>query len=501
VNPSIASFVYACGIAGLFYLDRDTSVRTSKALWLPVVYLAIIGSRPLSAWLGIAPPPGADVQLDGSPVDRAFFAVLWIAAICVLVGRGRKVSAFLKANGPILAYFLFCLLSVSWSDFPGVALKRWVKAVGDLLMILIVLTDEQPIAAIRRLLSRTGFVLIPLSLLLAKYYPEFGTSYDQWSGSQFVVGATLNKNVLGVITFVLLLGAVWRIVTLLRAEEKMPDRRRHLAAQCALLAMGIYVLKLADSDTALVAFLLGAGLLCATSSRFFKRNASAVHVLVAALIVIVCWLTLVGGFASITHALGRKSNLTGRTDVWAAVIPLAGNPLVGAGFESFWLSPRVHQRLWELFPGLPLNEAHDGYLEVYLELGWIGVGLIAIVLLDGYRRAVKAFRREPMIGGLLLAYILSGMVYSIAEAGFRMLDPIWIFLLLAIVEASRVAVGAEATHDFSDRPPIETASTVMPGARKSVSGKSSGTNPLNGTQPYGQDAGGYSKVKPAFRPH
>ena len=76
MNPSVASLVYACGIAGLFYLERDKSVRTSKALWLPVVYLWVVGSRPVSEWLGIAPAVGTNVQLDGSPVDRLFFAAL-----------------------------------------------------------------------------------------------------------------------------------------------------------------------------------------------------------------------------------------------------------------------------------------------------------------------------------------------------------------------------------------------------------------------------------------
>ena len=212
MNPSIASLVYVCGIAGLFYLDRDSSIRTSKALWLPVVYLGIVGSRPISAWLGMAPAYGTDVQMDGSPVDRVFFAALLIAAIFVLAGRGRRIFAFINANWLILAYFLFCLVSVFWSDFPGVALKRWIKSIEDLVMILVVITDEQPVAALRRLFSRTAFVLIPLSLLLIKYYPYLGRGYDAWSGSPTNLGVTSNKNVLGVITFVLLLGAVWRVL-------------------------------------------------------------------------------------------------------------------------------------------------------------------------------------------------------------------------------------------------------------------------------------------------
>ena len=94
-----------------------------------------------------------------------------------------------------------------------------------------------------------------------------------------------------------------------------------------------------------------------------------------------------------------------------------------------------------MFPNLNLNEAHDGYLEVYLELGWVGVCLIGIILIDGYRRSVKAFRRDPALGSLLLGYVLVALTYSATEAGFRMLDPIWIFLLLSIIGASALAAG------------------------------------------------------------
>jgi O-antigen ligase len=157
--------------------------------------------------------------------------------------------------------------------------------------------------------------------------------------------------------------------------------------------------------------------------------------------VIISLVIFLGGTASVVHTLGRNSTLTGRTDIWAAVIPMAPNPLLGAGFESFWLNPRVTQRLGELMPGLPLNEAHNGFIEVYLELGWVGVVLITWIMLDGYRRSVKAFRREPLLGGLLVAYILCAMIYSITEAGFRMMHPMWIFFLLAAIEASNIAAG------------------------------------------------------------
>jgi exopolysaccharide production protein ExoQ len=444
MNPTLASLVYGCGIAGLFFLNRDNSIRTSKALWVPVVYIWVVASRPVSVWLGMAPPTAGDIQLEGSPIDAAFIGALLLIGIFVLISRGRTVLSFLNSNAPILVYFLFCLLSISWSDYPGVAFKRWIKAIGDLVMILIVVTDEQPVAALRRLYSRTGFILMPISLLLIKYYPYIGRGYDQWTGAPWNCGASLDKNMLGVITFVLLLGTLWHVLALLRRDERPVYRSRVLLAQSSLLVIGVILLSDANSVTSEVGLAIGAALLLVTNLRYVRRHAAAVHVLVVLLLVTASSVMLLGGGASAAQALGRDSHLTGRTDIWAAVIPLAPNPLVGAGFESFWLSPHVHEMLAKQFPNLPLNEAHDGYIEVYLELGWLGLALIGLILIDGYRRSVNAFRRAPALGGLMIAYILAATVYSVTEAGFRMLDPIWIFCLLAILQASKIATGLSA---------------------------------------------------------
>jgi exopolysaccharide production protein ExoQ len=446
MSPLVANLAYALGIAGLFFLNRDNSIRTSKALWLPVIYLWVLGSRPVSFWLGVPTPDVGAIMLDGSPIDGAFFGMLLITALCVLVQRGRRVLKFLHASGPILVYFLVCLLSVLWSDFPGLVCKRWSKAIGDLVMILVVLTDKQPVGALSRLFSRTAFILVPMSLLFIKYYPILGRSYDPWTGRQMFTGLTGDKNMLGVITFVLLLGAVWRVLALLRGDEVPRHRGRVLFSQGMLLAAGIYLLLTADSVTSIVSFALGSVVMLATSLRFMRRHAAAVHALVLSLVVAVGSIMLLGGGASAAQALGRNPTLSGRTDIWANVILLAPNPLVGAGFESFWLSPVVHEKLWEMMPGLPLNEAHDGYIEVYLELGWVGVSLIAFILIDGYRRSVVAFRRDPTWGSLLIAYTVSATVYSVTEAGFRMMNPIWIFLLLAVVASGSIGIVAKSPN-------------------------------------------------------
>jgi exopolysaccharide production protein ExoQ len=436
--PLLATFVYGCGILGLFYLDRDRSLRVSRAVWLPVIWLWIVGSRAASVWLGITPPYATNVQAE-SPVDGIIYLVLLVAGLVVLAGRSRKAIAAIKANGPILCYWMFCLVSVVWSDFPGTALKRWIKSIGDIVMVLVILTDANPKGAFKRVVNRVGFVLLPASILLIKYFPNLGRGFSPWDGTPWNTGVTTNKNTLGVIVFVLTLGTLWNFLTLLRSKGE-PNRRRHLVAQGTELGFGLALLGLANSATSLVCFILGAVLMLATSLPAVSRRPRAVHALVLLMVLSGGLAILFGGGAGIVHALGRKTDLTGRTEIWEVLIPMAPNPVLGAGFESFWLGPRLdHVR--KAFLGNPLNEAHNGYIEAYLNLGAIGVVLIAWMLVSGYRRAAAAFRRDPPFGSLLLAYVATAALYSVTEAGFRLLGPMWIFLLFAVVAASSTVSG------------------------------------------------------------
>ncbi len=455
--PQIALFICLAGMAGLFFLDRDTSVHNSKALWLPVIWLWIVGSRPVTVWFGIAPPADVDIQLEGSPIDRYVFLVLLAAGIIALIRRRSRTSAFLRGSWPILIYFTFCLVSVFWSDFPDVALKRWIKAIGDLVMVLIIVTDAEPAAALRRFLSRTGFVLLPLSIVLIKYFGDLGRGYTP-DGTPMNTGVATNKNSLGVISLVLSLGALWRVVTLLSRRDQ-PDRGRHLLAQGTVLAFGVVLLAMAHSATSEACFALGTVLILATHLPVIRRRPGAVHALVLMIVLAGGLTMLLGGDEYVVHAMGRQTNLTGRTDIWAAVLPVVPNRIVGAGFESFWLGPGRLERVYSgLSQYMHVNEAHNGYLEVYLNLGWVGVGLIAIVLIGGYKRAVAAFRRDPAIGSLMLVYVAAATIYSITEAGFRLLDPIWIFFLLAIVAAGGIAVGA---GQRTPEPPGEPADRAV----------------------------------------
>jgi exopolysaccharide production protein ExoQ len=441
MNAPLAFLIFSLGVAGLFYLDRDKSVRTSMALWLPVAWLWIAGSRPVSSWFGIQ-SDGYSIAatLDGSPMDAAVFEALIVAGLIALFQRRNGPITLLKASGPVLIYLLYCLISTAWSPIHGPAFKRWIKDVGDLVMVLVIVTEAEPIAALRRLFSRVGFILLPFSIPLIKY-TSLGVSYDEDGPTN--TGVAANKNLLGLIVFIISLGALWNLRALL-LNRNAPNRTRRLVAQGALLCFGIVLLQMAHCATAVACFVLGGGLMLATGLRAIRNRPARVHALCMGIILFGGIFLAFGGESMVTGALGRRADL-GRGDIWKASIAAADNPVFGTGFESFW-----NTNVEKVALALPdydartvhnLVSAHNGYIEVYLDLGWVGVCLIALILISGYRHAVSCFRRDPQLGGLLLTFIATSAFYSISEVGFRVLTPSWIFLLLAVVSASGFSAG------------------------------------------------------------
>lgn len=454
MTPQLASLAYYAGIAGLFFLNRDKSARTSKALWIPVIWYWILGSRAVSVWLGINPAgPSAQTMMDGSPFDAAIFQLLIAAGLAVLVMRAQQCRSVLIASLPILWYFAYCLMSALWSDFPDVSAKRWIKAIGDIIMALVVVTDAQPAAAMRRLFSRVGFVLVPLSTLLIKYYPWLGRAYDDWTGLPNYMGVSADKNMLGVSTYVLLLGAFWQVLRLWR-ERNLPNRFRQFVAQATLIGFGLWNLFTANSATSESCLILGSFLMLVVSARRFRGRPAAVHAVIMTLIVVGGVIKITGADQAVFHALGRNSDLTGRaSQIWPLVFPMCPNVLLGAGFESFWLGPRL-QEIWKIWSYVHITEAHNGYLEVYLNLGAIGVCLLITILIGGYRRSASLFRIDPASGALVLAYVLSITLYGYTEAGFRMNESSWGYFLLAITFGARIFTMHRDRVGVKGAPPV-----------------------------------------------
>lgn len=440
--PLLALLLWIILLLALLWFDPAKKSGISAALWVPVIWMFIIGSRLPSQWLGGQMGTVASVLEDGNPIDRTVDLILILLAIGVLISRSYQWDKFFTSNIALVAFLSFALISVVWSDFPFVAFKRWFRDLGNYLMILVVLSDPDPLEAVRTVLRRLSYLLIPLSITLIKYFPEMSKWYDQWTGVAEYTGVTTSKNMLGVACLVSGVFFFWDTVTRWR-DRKERRTKRILLVNFALIGMTLWLLNLSSSATSRVCLAIGCLVILAAHSKMFKRHPGFLKALIPSSFLLYIFLAyglnLNGSMAS---AVGRDPTLTDRTKIWATVLSIHTNPLVGTGYDSFWLGPRL-QLIWP-FVG-PVNEAHNGYLEVYLNLGGIGLALLIIFLIANYRTICKRMASSSSaLASLSLAVWSIMLFYDMTESAFRG-GLLWLtFLLGAVTVPGLVAQGQRA---------------------------------------------------------
>jgi O-antigen ligase len=397
----------------------------------------------VSLWL--YPDTGLDLQRleDGSPIDKVVYGALTVGGIWILARRRVRLSEAFGNNAWIWLFILYEGLSAVWSDVPLTSFKRWSKALGDPVMVLVLCTDPVPSRAIAATIKRCGYILIPLSLLFCKYYEAWGRKIDNFGGSTYT-GVTTDKNMLGYLLFSLglfFLASLTSISTRQRSNGiKLICSDR--AIDLLLLLMIGWIAGIADSQTAMVALIVGSAVIlpsniAAIRKRFwlFAMLAVIVGAMTEAIFTISDQL-----FASV----GRDTSLTGRTGLWETVLREPVNPLIGVGYSSFWLGERL-ERFWAMYRTSPPIQAHNGYIEVYVNLGLIGLCLLAGVLFTGLQKirrrlavcpTMSATSQDRLVAVFGIGYGIAYLFYNITEATFQGLNPLFfIFLCLAFEQS------------------------------------------------------------------
>lgn len=91
-------------------------------------------------------------------------------------------------------------------------------------------------------------------------------------------------------------------------------------------------------------------------------------------------------FAILTQMLGKDSTLSGRTDIWRAVLESGfKQPLLGFGFGAFWRGVQGESINVFLSTGYALWQGHNSYLDIWLDLGLLGLGLFFITFVNACR--------------------------------------------------------------------------------------------------------------------
>jgi O-antigen ligase len=322
-------------------------------------------------------------------------------------------------------------------------------------MVLIILTEENPFIAVRALLRRLYLLHIPLSALTIKYFRNIGVVYA-WNGiEEMWVGLCVHKNNLGQVAMCSGLFSFWQVLDRWRAKK--------LTADLMLFAITVWILrgsKNSHSSTAIVSCVLGMAMaLVLQYARKRLRQAKRAFLsailailLIAPAVTLVCEALDTTPLQVVLTATGRDMTLTGRTGLWLDLLDNASkSPAVGTGFGAFWVGEAGYSMYplerWSIVtPEWRPNEGHNGYIDVYVELGACGILLMAIVIAVAVSGAVNQLEHNFSFASLRLVILTGVLINNVTESSLlNGTHSLWFLFLIAGVQLPRIGRTDEVT--------------------------------------------------------
>jgi exopolysaccharide production protein ExoQ len=439
--PSLALFLTVAFVGFLFRRDIREQPNITGALWIPLIWMLIASSRPVTEWLGmVGLSLGSTSSEEGSPVDACVYFALMVAGFYVLNKRQVNLAEIIQNNAWLIAFLLYCFIAILWSDFPFVAFKRWIKILGLPIMALVLFTEPDFEEALARLMKRSAYLLIPFSILFIKYYPGIGVTYEMWAGDPTYKGVAQSKNMMGSVCLMLGLFFFWHFLKTKR-RERTRERRDELRLIGVFALMICWILRIIHSATAVVCLLVGMAVMVSLGLRSVNKRMIGMYILLTVVTLVVAELTFgISGY--VIELLNKDPTLSQRTALWADILKIKINPIFGVGFESFWLGDHLIQ-LHEGRSFQP-NEAHNGYLEAYINLGLIGLLMLIAVILSAYGKIRSGLLKDFQFGRFRLACLLAIILYNFTEASFTGPQAMWLLFYIIALNYSRVEYESSA---------------------------------------------------------
>jgi exopolysaccharide production protein ExoQ len=162
-------------------------------------------------------------------------------------------------------------------------------------------------------------------------------------------------------------------------------------------------------------------------------------------------LSVLGHLENVTRYLGKDPLLTGRVPVWIlATVMAMQRPWLGYGFDAFWLPNNAYvQRIWFLVRWKPPH-AHNGLLELWLELGIVGAALFVLMFMYYCGGAIRLMRRNrPALAAWPFMFLTFYFLTNITESLFIAANSIYFMLF---VSSTLMCRPGHLADDLGDLP-------------------------------------------------
>ncbi|MFT4111480.1 O-antigen ligase family protein [Silvibacterium sp.] len=279
---------------------------------------------------------------------------------------------------------LWAMASAAWSQDPK---RSFVFAVQTMILtafsiyLAVRLKPKQQM----QFFIFVGLVVTLFSFAIAAVLPRAGI--DHKNAMIGVEGIFPHKNVCSVVMISFMLPAFF---------YKFPGKLGNMKRIAYLAITGLLVLATTSRTGWLV---LLCCIACAITLRAMRHMTPLQKLLVSFLLVgliaLIIWIATVY-FRQIVVAMGKDPSMSGRTQIWKAVfLSIFKRPMLGYGYDAFWMGFKgesMHLALASGFPGL--GNAENGILELWLEVGFVGVLLQFIALGMASRSAMRSLKAD-----------------------------------------------------------------------------------------------------------
>jgi len=357
---------------------------------------------------------------------------LWLAIYIIVAMRAvpyyRQILQTVRDNKLLLLLVLLAILSAFWSEDPSLTLRRAVALLATTLFGLdfaVRYSVREQVRLVSIALTLGVLLSIVAEVLFHGLIPAVDTTHSgAWHG------VFDQKNVFAK---VVVLAATTILI-------RTRPRRWNLIITIGVVAIASALIGAAQSRTALVVF--AAVLLLIPVFRIDRESWKArIRIAIIGVLAAGCILPLTVDLTRLAGLLGRDATLTGRTAIWAeALASIARRPIWGYGYSAFWGVSRDAIRI-DSFLGFEVPHAHNGYLELTLQLGIVGLALFLVLYATALWRAARYLNFDAGNEAIWpLAYLSLIMLYQVTESTIVVGNTIfWMLCVSTVCSATELA--------------------------------------------------------------
>ena len=315
---------------------------------------------------------------DGAEALRLVWPPVYLLTLALIALNPAPVLRVALKSWPLILLGALTIASAAWSIDPGTTMRRGLAVVMTLAFGLW-LAARYSWPDLIRLIAAMFAVLAVGSAVAGSVFPGFGVMNEIHVGAW--KGLWWEKNTLGAIM-------AWASLSFIAAgaASTNPTERR---VWFGFVLLGAALVLLSTSRTALLALTIcvAGPAAIALARRGFGFAALAIFGGLCGLASLLGVLFV--GPGVILEALGRDATLTGRTDIWAALIDtIAARPWTGYGDGVFWSVDEGPVFWLRQVTAWEVPTAHNAWLETALALGLPGLALAIYVVAAGVIRAL-----------------------------------------------------------------------------------------------------------------